>query len=181
VSGFDSPGLRELFHPSDKSTSSTSKPSGTHTQSSTSSTSTVEPVTSGVAAGSTKKNATPVSAIAGGIIGGLLGLAALLSLVLFLLRRHKQKSKYEVTEMGDSPVGGSFALNLDGHPVYEKNGSHVLASELPVSRDSKSEVGSASPAELYGDHAVEMGVPNEMHREHASLSSPVSRDTDMQE
>jgi hypothetical protein len=114
--------------------------------------------------------------IAGGVLGGLIGLAALLCIALVAIRRYR-RNKYQVTEMA-----GTSATNLDSHPVYEKSGSHVLATELPGSRDSKKNFGSESPAELYGDHALEMGVVTERwadnESEHASVHPPEAQAAD---
>jgi hypothetical protein len=152
VSGFDQPGLKDIFHPSNKSTGTTATPSGTHGSTSTS-TSTSNPTTSGTATSPKKKTA--IGAIAGGVIGGLLGLAALLSLILLCLRRKKEKSEYEIAEMGSNPPP-----NLDSQPVFEKSGSHVRASELPAGLDEKSysEFGSTeAPAEMDGNSSMFTG------------------------
>jgi LPXTG-motif cell wall-anchored protein len=153
VSGFDDPGLEELFRPKNESTDNTSRPSESHGQPSVSSTATSTLISSGATARPPKENVPAIGVITGSVIGGILGLAALLSLILLFFRRKRQRGIYEITELGDTS-----ATNLDSRTVFEKPASHVHPSELPATRDSKSEFGSELPAEMYGDHVAEMGV-----------------------
>lgn len=153
IGGFTDAGLKELFHPSSKSTSGSS------------------PSASGISAGdpaatgtdgspiSDSKKKPSVGAIAGGIIAGLVALAGLLGLILFLLCRKKQlkdQNEKTVPELEatykDHPV-------LDSAPIYEKSGLSSMTPELDagntsIPSDKKGYAVNVEPVEMEGDHIL---------------------------
>lgn len=133
MGGFADPALKELFYPplANGSTPITSPPSPP--------------------SASSQKEYTPIGAIAGGIIGGLLILAAILGLALLFVHRARatrRNSHRNLGELDSRPVDPKI---LDSQPIFEKYGSSVQVPEL-YSRDVKSELGSrddaAAPVEM---------------------------------
>lgn len=149
IGGLSDAGLKELFHPSSSkiTASSSSKPSASGSIG-----------TSGSPVPELKKEIS-IGTIAGGIVAGLVALAGLLALVLFILRRKKpQKTQDEqiVPELEatyqDHPV-------LDSAPIYEKSGLSSTTTELDASNtslalDRKGVTVNVKPVELEGDHVL---------------------------
>jgi hypothetical protein len=153
VGGFSSPGLKELFHPSSIPGSNPS--SGTNAGGSAS--------TSSGADGSTMptiKKHTSVGAIAGGIIGGLLTLTAILGLILFLLHRKKRKNNQQQRDVPELEATYKDHPILDSAPVFEKSGISVATHEIGVGKSSLSSDGGKSSGAVVMTEPVEMEGSN---------------------
>jgi hypothetical protein len=181
--GFSDPGLKKLFHPNPSSSTVTStnpKISGTATAAGTSPSGSMAGALSSI----NKKHRS--GAIAGGVVGGLLAIAALLGLVIVLLRRLKQKHVQEQRGLEELEATYKDHPILDSRPLYEKSGISALISEMGDSHSESdsnmppTKTPSQDPAEMEGSevpapmpHAVPSppgtdhndGVPSEMEKD----------------
>ncbi len=119
---------------SSSSGSATAKPTSSHPSSSSSHVSKASETSSP----SETKKSSNAGAIAGGIVGGLAGLAIILGIILFALKRVKQKRKAELdgatyveAGMGETKAGGQdrYASTWATAPVELDSSPHT---ELPT-------------------------------------------------
>jgi hypothetical protein len=118
--------------------------------SSLSSTATISDTTS--AATSQKK--TSSGTIAGAAVGGVIGLAVIVGIIFFLLRRRRRQPSYstpEVHQIGDNPRP---RVEKDGNAITGEMDSEVPAAEL-AGRSEKY-------AEMHGAQETSAGVVHEM-------------------
>lgn len=116
-------------------------------------------------------SSTPTGAIAGGVVGGVAGVAAIGSIIFFLLRRRLRRP--DAAELPSSSVPQELPPKRnDGSPMSEMGASSNGPSELPTSpENTRYELEAVGPKpELTGDYSQNPEARSSLERNSQRLS-----------